>query len=67
MAERTVRDAAVEAVVDEIPPNTWDACVWVGSNYVTGRIDGADVRRIVDVILAAADRALAALGGTEAT
>lgn len=40
-------------VIAALPPETWDATVWVpGDNYITGRVDGADVLRIVEAVLA---------------
>jgi hypothetical protein len=46
---------SVDDVIDSLPPRTWDVLAWVnksgGPVGVNGRIDPADVRRIVAAIL----------------
>jgi hypothetical protein len=49
------RIEAVRRVIDALAPNTWDACVWIDNNYVTGRIDIADKQRIAAAVLSHAD------------
>lgn len=49
-------DAQVTAVVDALPPRTWDVTVWPDApreHYHRGRLDAADVRRIMAAILGA--------------
>lgn len=40
-------------ILDHLQGQDWDATVWVNGNYVTGRVDPADQRRIVATILEA--------------
>lgn len=47
-------DPAVRRVVDALPPATWDCSVWLTTDerrFVNGRIDRADVHRIVTAVL----------------
>jgi hypothetical protein len=46
----------VTAVVDALPPRTWDVTVWPDApreHYHRGRLDAADVRRVVAAVLGA--------------
>lgn len=51
---------AVQAIVDQLPPATWDVSVWLRTevdgvvrqdSFVNGRIDPADVHRIIRLVL----------------
>ena len=51
-AVETIVGLAVTDVIDSLPPKTWDVSVWTrGMGQIPGRIDPADVRRIVAAIL----------------
>lgn len=43
-----------QSIRNRLPPEVWEATVWVGTNYVHGTIDGACRTRIVDAVLAVA-------------
>lgn len=49
----SLTDRRITAVLDSIRPKDWDAVVWTGNDYTTGRLDIADRKRLVTLVLAA--------------
>lgn len=52
----------VERILDRIPDADWDVDVWLNGNYLTGRLDAADRRRIVERVLSEAAECAACEG-----
>lgn len=48
---RRTREELITEIIDRVPPRGWNATVWRGEGPVEGRLDGADVRRLVRTVL----------------